>query len=383
MAGDPRTVLIANPGADLYGSDRMVIESVKALVGGGYTVFVTVPGPGPLIELLTDAGATVLEQPTPIIRKSLLSPKGLLQLVRETLAAWAPSWRLLKHTNAGTVLVNTITPPLWFPLARLAGRRVVCHLHEAESRVAAPVRWAMYAPLQFCNGVIANSAYTKCVLGDSSVGLAARTVIVHNTVPGPAQPVAPRAELAEPVRLLYVGRLSARKGPQVVVDALDKLRRSGIETTLDVVGAVFPGNEGFERDLRALVDQLGLVDRVRFHGFQASVWPFLAACDIAVMPSTDDESFGNAAAEASLAGRPVVVSDIAGLREATSAAEAAVLVPPGDAAALSEAVAQIVVDWPRYAATAQGDAGRVAERLSAENYLAGLTDALQLQPASA
>ena len=38
MAGDPRTVLIANPGADLYGSDRMTIESVKALVSGGYRV---------------------------------------------------------------------------------------------------------------------------------------------------------------------------------------------------------------------------------------------------------------------------------------------------------------------------------------------------------
>ena len=84
MAGDPRIVLIANPGADLYGSDRMTVESVKALVTAGYRVFVTVPGPGPLIGLLTEAGATVLEQPTPIIRKSLLSPAGLVQLAKET-----------------------------------------------------------------------------------------------------------------------------------------------------------------------------------------------------------------------------------------------------------------------------------------------------------
>ena len=48
MAGDPRIVLIANPGADLYGSDRTTVESVKALVTAGYRVFVTVPGPGPL-----------------------------------------------------------------------------------------------------------------------------------------------------------------------------------------------------------------------------------------------------------------------------------------------------------------------------------------------
>ncbi|HMS36804.1 MAG TPA: glycosyl transferase, partial [Arachnia sp.] len=67
MAGDPRTVLIANPGADLYGSDRMAVETAKALVDAGFRVVVTVPGPGPLIGHMTDVGGTVIEQPTPII----------------------------------------------------------------------------------------------------------------------------------------------------------------------------------------------------------------------------------------------------------------------------------------------------------------------------
>ena len=58
---------------------------------------------------------------------------------------------------------------------------------------------------------------------------------------------------------------------------------------------------------------------MQFHGFQSQVWPFLEQTDIAVVPATEDESFGNTAAEASLAARPAVVSAIAGLREATSA----------------------------------------------------------------
>lgn len=378
MAGDPRTVLIANPGADLYGSDRMTVESVKALVGAGYTVFVTVPGPGPLIELLTAAGATVLEQPTPIIRKSLLSAKGLVQLLRETVESWGPSWRLLQHTNAGTVVVNTITPPLWFPLARLAGRRVACHLHEAESTVSPAVRWAMYLPLQVCNRVIANSAYTKQVLADSSIGLVNRTRVVHNTVPGPAEVVEPQAAIDGAPRLLYVGRLSQRKGPQVVVAAMESLRQRGIDSRLDVVGAVFPGNEPYEQGLRAQVHELGLDDRVEFHGFQSDVWPFLAACDIAVVPSTEDESFGNTAAEAALAARPVVVSAIAGLKEATSASEAALLVTPGDPVEVADAIATIVDQWPEFTERARGDADRVARKFSSLAYADGLIDALGL-----
>ena len=141
-AGDRDVVLVANPGADLYGSDRMAVECVKALVGAGRRVVVTVPGPGPLIELFTEAGATVLQQPTPIIRRSLASPKGLLQLLRELLGTLWPSLRLLRTTGAGTVLVNTVTPALWFPLARLTGRHLVGYVHEAEGTASNVVRRA-------------------------------------------------------------------------------------------------------------------------------------------------------------------------------------------------------------------------------------------------
>ncbi len=251
-------------------------------------------------------------------------------------------------------------------------------MHEAESTVSTPVRWAMYLPLQFCTGVVANSAYTKQVLSDSSAGLVGRTAIVHNTVPGPPARQSPRTELAGEVRLLYVGRLSQRKGVQVAVAGMDLLRDRGIQTHLDVVGAVFPGNEQYERDLRAEVDRLGLSDQVQFHGFQSGVWPFLADCDIAVVPATEDESFGNTAAEASLAARPVVVSEIAGLKEATSASEAAILVTPGDAADLADAVQRITVEWPHFRALARGDADRVAERFSAAGYARSLIAALGL-----
>lgn len=378
MAGDPRTILIANPGADLYGSDRMTVESVKALVALGYRVFVTVPAPGPLIDLLTNAGATVLVQPTPIIRKGLLSARGVLQLIREAVSAWVPSWRLLLHTDAGTIVVNTITPPLWLLLARLSGRRVFCHLHEAESSVAVLVRYAMYLPLQFCTGIVANSAYTKRVLAESSVGLVGRTSVVYNTVPGPPEVRPPRPVLTGAIRLLYVGRLSKRKGVHVAVAGMHQLRRRGVETQLDVVGAVFPGNESYEQDLRDLIDHLGLTEQIAFHGFQGNVWPYLADCDIAVVPATQEESFGNTATEAALAARPVVVSDIAGLKEATSASTSAVLVPSCDAVALADGIESIATDWQRYCGSAVADSVHVAARFSAARYAQELIGALRL-----
>ena len=58
-------VLVAHPGAELYGSDRVVLESVRALAAAGCTVTVALPGHGPLVAPLERAGATVVLCPSP------------------------------------------------------------------------------------------------------------------------------------------------------------------------------------------------------------------------------------------------------------------------------------------------------------------------------
>lgn len=390
MTSDPGTVLLVNPGADLYGSDRMAVESVAALVERGYTVYATVPGPGPLIDLLTGAGATVIEQPTPIIRKSLLSPRGMLQLARETLASWGPMRRLLRRTRASTVLVNTITAPLWFPVAWVGRRTVVCHVHEAEGSASALMRKALYLPLVLCDRIVINSQFALGVLRDSAPWLAGRTTVVYNAVAGPEAVTPPRPRLDGEIRLLYLGRLSQRKGPHVPIEAVRILRDRGRTVRLDLLGAVFPGNEGYEEGLRRQVAQAGLDDEVRFLGFRADVWGTIAECDIVVIPSTVDEPFGNTAVEASLAARPLIVSAIAGLTEASQAATSRLLVPPSDPEAIADAVERIADGWGQYAAGALSDAEEVAQTFSRARYGDALVEAMGLpapepsaQPSSA
>lgn len=373
---DPNVILVANPGADLYGSDRMVVENVKALVADGLRVIVTVPETGPLVPLLQDAGAEVEICPTPIIRKSYMSPKGVVALARQAFAALGPSWRLLKASRAATLLVNTITPPLWFPLGKLAGMRTVCHVHEAEGTASKLVKRALFLPLVFCDRAIINSEFSLGVLREGAPQLAPRTRVVYNTVAGPDTVTPPRARLDGPVRLLFIGRLSNRKGPHVAVDAVRVLRDRGTDARLSLLGAVFPGNEAYERDLHAQVAQDGLQDRVTFLGFRPSIWPDVAANDIVVIPSTVDEPFGNTAVEASLGARPLVVSAIAGLKEASGFATSAIGVPASDPDAIADAVQRIIERWEIFAAAALYDSTAVAKRLSFERYAAGIVAAV-------
>ena len=119
---------------------------------------------------------------------------------------------------------------------------------------------------------------------------------------------------------------------------------------------------------------------MRFLGFRPSIWPTVADSDIVLISSVVDEPFGNTAVEASLGARPLVVSDIAGLKEASQAALSAIRVPAGDAEALADAVERIIDDWPQWRSAAIGDATAVAHTFSAAQYSRAFIDACGLAP---
>lgn len=365
----PRTILVAHPSADLYGSDRVLLESVSALVGSGARVVVAVPGQGPLCAELFRRGATVVDCPTPVLRKSALSPRGLVGLSAQTGRGVVAARKVLAEVDPDLVLVNTLTIPLWLPLARARKVPTLCHVHEAEQSLPALVRRGLTAPLLLATHLVTNSRFSLGVLTGAWDRLGERTAVVHNGVPGPERVTLPRTELGEdPVNLLFVGRLSPRKGPQVALAALAHLKDMGHPAHLRLLGAVFPGYEWFEEELRAQVRAEGLGEHVEFLGFDPDIWGHMDAADIILVPSTVDEPFGNTAVEAMLAQRPLVVSATSGLKEAASGYAAVRRVPPGDVAALARAVVDLVRDWRNVVTEVEDDRELALARHAPELY---------------
>ena len=131
-----------------------------------------------------------------------------------------------------------------------------------------------------------------------------------------------------PVDLLFAGQLIRGKGVQLLLAAMARMKTP---RTLDIVGT---GN--MEPKLKALAEELGIADRVRFNGFQTNPQEWMRAARCVVVPSLWQEPFGLVAAEAVALGRPVVAFAVGGLPEACGGK--ATLVPPGDIAALAKAL---------------------------------------------
>jgi glycosyltransferase involved in cell wall biosynthesis len=381
----PTAVLIAHPGAELYGSDLVMLESVSALVDSGNTVTVVLPGDGPLVAELERRGAVTVFCRTPVLRKSILRPAGAGVFIRDAIIGVIAGLAVLLRARPDIVYVNTVTLPLWMFLARLRGVPVIGHIHEAERDAPGLIRRALAAPLLLCTSVITNSDHCRDVVSETYPGLRRRITVVANPIVGPQHPEPARAALVDRVRLVYVGRLSERKGVDIAVRALARYRDAGHAAELHLVGDVFPGYEWYLTRLHDLVHAEDLDSCVYFHGYQRNVWPFLAAADILLVPSVLEEGFGNTAVEGTLAARPVVVSDTSGLREASAGFASARRVRPGDATALADAVSRIVRDWPHERLSAATDRFLARDRHAPAAYRSSIRDAVGhvLHPATA
>ena len=232
------------------------------------------------------------------------------------------------------------------------------------------------------NQLVVNSRYACDVLAGAWPSLRGRATVIDNPVPGPEHPSALRQSCDAP-RLVFMGRISPRKGPQVAIDAVAALHRAGVPAHLTLLGATFPGYEWFETEIRDQITEAGLEAHVRLLGFRPDVWSELDLADIVLVPSIADEPFGNTAVEAILAGRPLVVSNTSGLKEAAAGYQWAKLVPPNDASAIAEAVLDILQNWPAVRATIDVDRRRAHTRHAPSRYRQGLVEVLAVPPRSA
>ena len=157
--------------------------------------------------------------------------------------------------------------------------------------------------------------------------------------PGAPDPAIPRTGL------LYVGRLSREKGVGVLLDAV-----AGTGVPLRIVGEG-PERAALEARAPANVRFLGALSR-------ADVLREMASARALVVPSLWYEGFPMVVVEAFAHGTPVIASEIGGLAEVVSAGKTGASVPPGDAAALRQRIAELL-DAPNLA-TAWGQAARAA-----------------------
>ncbi len=267
------------------------------------------------------------------------------------------AWRFWRRVRPKVVVLQWWTATVlhsylalaW--LAKRSGARLVVELREVqdvgEARVPLVSRYTragMRLLLSMTDAVVVQTEFDRVAMRESYPKLATLPVEViplaslaaSHTDQGAGFTPQPPPQPGKPLRLLIFGVVRPYKGHAELAAAVEQLRTSGLDVHVSAVGEVW---QNFRQPLDELArilpaDRLTIVDRYVEDGEVAA---FFAKAHLVVLPYLRSSASGPLSIAMNL-GLPVVTTSVGGLVEATTGYTGAVLVPPGDSAALAEGI---------------------------------------------
>lgn len=322
MLDNGAVILVLHPSDELYGADRVLLETVKTLSTND-EVEVWLPtdvdyARHGLSSELDRMHIPHAREDLPVLRRAYANP-------RDMAAVSARAGRFLRrlHTRGpDQVYVNTSALAPAIPIASALGIPSTLHVHETWG----PTERRILGPLcRPADEVVVVGEATRSALTEN---LRRRAVVRRHTVTAPP----PDHDAVATVRrllagidapvVLYAGRWTPGKG---LAEFLAALRHTHVHLLL--LGGPPPSGQAV--DVAEQIARNDLQDRVHVVGEVDDVWPYIYATDAVVVPSTHPESYPTIALEAIAAGRPVLASDIGGLPEIVTD-ERGWLIAPGD-----------------------------------------------------
>lgn len=299
---------------------------------------------GPLAERLTQAGISVevlaMAASTRELRRDAVRiGGGSAAVMLDTLSYVARlTWRL-RRLHADLVHTNSLKAGVYGAIAaRAAGVPLVWHARDriAEDYLPRPaVRLVRTLVRQLADGVIANSTATLETLS------APRGERVHCVIPDSVElSDLPRTTAPQTTTFGMLGRIAPWKGQDLFLRAFASAFPDGQERAV-LVGTPMFGEEAYEHELRALVADLGLAERVEFRGFREDIWRELASLDVLVHASVIPEPFGQVVLEGMAAGLAVIAPDEGGPATLIADGETGRLFASRDAKSLAAAMRRL------------------------------------------
>jgi glycosyltransferase involved in cell wall biosynthesis len=303
----------------------------------------------------------VLVRPLAVLRRSLMSPRGISRVG----AAWASDagglGRLCRARDVALVHTNTSVTLGGAAAARLAGIPHVWHVREIYAGFD---RWfPAYRRLLLTADALPCVSRATC----EQFGGAPAAFVLHDGLafePRPVDPREARAKLGLPEDAFVcavLGRISGWKGQDVLVRALAELPGDAVAL---IAGAPWRGEERHLRELQHLATTLEVGDRCRLIGDTDRPELAYGAADVVVVPSKQPDPLPNAALEAAAHGCCVVGANHGGIPEIIEDGRTGILFEPGDHAALAAVLADLRADPQRRESLGQAAAADIRNRFS-------------------
>ncbi len=370
MDNKPTTLLFAHYGGDwIRGSERVLLDLLRHLDRNRFRPLLWCNSQA-MAQAASDLDLPVYRDNFSLLlsgRKPHLDLRGFASLVRR-------GKELVDRHEVDLIHSNSAAPNQWLnPMARSLRKPLLIHLHSRY-----PLRERVSLGIHQASMVVGVSQpVIEPLLADGMPSERAR--VIANGVDDQRLADHPSVDLRQSLQMhsedfliISTGSLIRRKGMDLIIDALARLKSRGIPAKLAIIG------EGPERQaIEKQIQRLGLQQHIRLLGERNDVGALLRGGADLFVSGAREEVFGLVLAEAGLAGLPVVAPRVGGIPGVISEGETGLLAPPGNPAALA---ARIEILWRnperRHEMGRQGRQ-RALERFSIETHVQRFEDLYQ------
>ncbi|MCD6180230.1 MAG: glycosyltransferase family 4 protein [Bacteroidales bacterium] len=374
-----KTILYFHQSAELYGSDKTLLQLVIGMSKKGHKVIVIVPEEGPLTGEFQNFNIKYIVSPVLKLSRDMFTLKKLSLFVYHFFSSTKTIRRETKNLNIDCIHSNTLAVLLGAFYAKLFRIKHLWHVHEIIESPILANKLYRFLVNSFSSKVVFNSKASFTSLIRDNKNLRAKSSIIYNGIEKPDKLYSleeinhfkkEEMNLASDTLVIgVVGRISRWKGQILLLEAFEKLQKETSGVYLLIVGSPPPGQEHYLLDLKDHIIAKGLESHVQIHPFNTEIWKYWSSIDIAVVPSTEPEPFGLVAIEAMLMGKPVVAAAHGGLTEIIEDKKTGWLFKPNDKNNLYAGLKQLTKDKTLRNKLGKNAKIDVEKRFSKEKYV--------------
>ncbi|WP_240207228.1 glycosyltransferase family 4 protein [Vibrio sp. CyArs1] len=332
------SILIIHQSADLYGSDKTLLEFVKYIKTREDGVYVVLPCDGPLKKKLDEINADVIILPIIKLHRGIFKPKDFLILIKNLIALPFRYSKIIKDKKIQYIYSNTLAV-MDGVILKIINRKLKhsWHVHEILNDLGIFNKIYGFLLRNFTDNVIVNSSATSNYIENISN---IKSDIVLNGVDVNIYKPQLKKEKLDKVVIGLVGRINDWKGHLLLLKAMNETVCK--EYNIKFVGSFVEGSK-FKSQFLDAVNNHKYKDRIFIQEFSDSPHDVWGDIDICVVPSIKPEPFGLVVIEAMAIGIPVIASDAGGPKEIISDGITGSLFEIGNSKALAKKIDSLVI----------------------------------------
>lgn len=339
-------LLLLQGSSDLYGSSKILLESIKVFKKNGHHPIVVLSEKGPLSFILEEMGVKVYFIRLGILRRKYQSINGICNRIWVMLKAYRSIKKLIQEKQISMVYSNTTAVLVGAFAAKSLKIKHIWHIHEIIENPKWLGRFLGILVNNYSNLVIVVSEAVKQnwlprIPGD-------KISLIHNGLDYTKflqQNPSLRTEIeadASTIIIGMIGRVHYWKGQDFFLQIAIELAKKNHTLKFVLIGDAFPGYEFLYEQLKTIQEEGNIRSLVYDLGYRTDIPELIQGFDIFVLPSLQPDPFPTVILEAMAAAKPVIATRHGGALEMVENGLTGYLIEPGNSVIAAQVIQHLV-----------------------------------------